>query len=218
MCRRKRRQARSLKVRGGVSSSSWVSCAIGPGVAVVVVMLTFLGPIANARIQPGVDDIGDDLENHHSHGDHHQNSHHDRRIGATNLVEKEAAHTGPGKDALRHDSAAQQERQVQANHRDNRQGGVFQGVDEDNFPARQTLRAGSADIVLTHHFQHGAADIAAVGGKADRARYSAQAAPYEEHLPRRLADLRVEHAHCGQIGQPPPLEQHAKNDTSKARQ
>ena len=53
---------------------------------------------------------------------------------------------------------------VQADHRDDGEHGVAQGVDEDNAELRQALRTGGAHVLLVEVVHHGGAHVARVGG------------------------------------------------------
>ena len=64
---------------------------------------------------------------------------------------------GNGEDAFGNHDAADEQRHAHADNRDNGQGGILQGVPQQNGLRLQALRVGGANVILAQDFQHAGA-------------------------------------------------------------
>ncbi len=73
-------------------------------------------------------------------------------------LDGEAADAGPGEDGFRHDCAGEERAELQAEHGDDGDHGVAQGVAVNDCALGQAFGASGTDVVLAELFEHGGAD------------------------------------------------------------
>jgi hypothetical protein len=78
--------------------------------------------------QPGIGNVGQQLEGHHRQRDQQQDTHHRREVGALQVIDEQPPHPRPGEDAL-DQCPGQQEGQIQADHCDDGSEAFFQRMD-----------------------------------------------------------------------------------------
>ena len=83
-------------------------------------------------------------------------------------VVEEPAHPRPGEDHLGEERAGEEEGHVERHQRHQRDGGVAEGVAQDDQPLAQPLRPRRAHVVLVDHLQHRGAQEAGVPGDPAR--------------------------------------------------
>ena len=79
-------------------------------------------------------------------------------------LDREAADAGPGEDGFGDDCAGEQRAELQAQHGDDGDHGVAQGVAVDDGALGQAFGAGGADVVLAELFEHRGAHHAGEDG------------------------------------------------------
>src|SRR5512145_1915243 len=97
LCRLKRRQVSWRKVSGGPSRSSTARWG------------GFSSLITDSGIEPGINDVGQDLKNDDRSSDQKKDAHDQGRVAIGNAVQKQTSHARPGKDALRDHGSGQKQ-------------------------------------------------------------------------------------------------------------
>ena len=121
---------------------------------------------ADARVEHGVEDVGEQVEQHHEHrGDGHPRQDH-RVVGSFERVEEQQAEAGPAEHPLDHDHPAEQHAGVDGDDGHERDQRVAQRVTPDDLTARHALRPRGAHVVGVQHLEHAVALVAAPRGHA----------------------------------------------------
>ena len=102
------------------------------------------------QVDHQVDQHVDEAEQQHDALDH-------RIVAAQDRIDGQPAEARDGEHALGHHRAADQQRDADADHGDDRHGGVLQRVHEQDAALAEALGARGADIVLLQHLEHGGA-------------------------------------------------------------
>src|SRR5689334_5146374 len=109
--------------------------------------------VADPGIKPAVAQVDEQVHGH----DHHRKEQHgalDQRVVAQqHRIEQQAPHPGLQKDELDDDRAAEQDRELLADHRHHRNEGVLQRVPDDDGALTRTLRASGHDVVLAQYLE-----------------------------------------------------------------
>ena len=115
---------------------------------------------ADARVERGVQDVGEQVEQHHEHrGDGHPRQDH-RIVGALERVEEQQPEAGPAEDALDHDHPAEEHPGVDGDDGHERDQRVAQRVPADHLATRHALRPRGAHVVGVQHLEHAVALVA----------------------------------------------------------
>src|SRR4029077_17855549 len=115
--------------------------------------------IADARVEEAVEHVHEEVrEDDHDRDEHHQGLH-DRVVPPQDRLHQEAREPGQVEDGLGHHEAADEERELDADHGHHRQDRVLERVAPDDDAAGLALGPRGADVVLAHHLeQRGARD------------------------------------------------------------
>ena len=81
-------------------------------------------------------------------GEHQDQPLHDRIVALQHGIDGEAAEPRDVEHGLGDDDARDQQRDADADHRDDRHGGVLQRMQQQHAVGRQALGVGGADVVL----------------------------------------------------------------------
>src|SRR5690606_34198555 len=103
------------------------------------------------RIDEGGDDVGQQVAQHDGGGRHHRDPHDDRNVNALDRLPGQLADAGPAEHAFHDDQPAHEDADVDADHGDDRQDRVRQGMADQDATAGQALGAGGADVILAQH-------------------------------------------------------------------
>src|SRR6185437_13699537 len=102
--------------------------------------------IAHPRVEEAVEHVHEEVrEDHHDRDEHHQVLH-DRIVAPENRLHQEARDPGQVEDGLGHHEAADEERELDADHGHHREDRVLQRVAPDDHPARLALGPRGADV------------------------------------------------------------------------
>src|SRR3990172_6796686 len=110
--------------------------------------------IAYRWVEHPVEQIHGEVRQHHHDGDEHHQVLDDRVVAPEDRLDQETRHPGQIEDGLGDHEAAEQERQLDADHGDDGQHRVLEGVPPDDDTLGLPLGPGGADIVLAQHLEH----------------------------------------------------------------
>ena len=110
--------------------------------------------IPDSRVQIGVNQVDEEIEQHHPGGEKQVDSGNHRVVPVLEGIQQETTDPRQVEDVLHDHRAPDQDRQLQADQGDNRDEGIFDGVPDNHDPLPEPLGPGSADIVLPEHLQH----------------------------------------------------------------
>ena len=113
--------------------------------------------IADARIEPRIGDVGQDVGDHDGDADDDEDAHQHRIVAREDRVEGQAADAGPREHRLGQHRAGDQRPQVEADDGDDRQDGVPQRMHQHDAALRHALRAGIGDVFQAQHVDHAGA-------------------------------------------------------------
>src|SRR5262249_31291740 len=118
----------------------------------------------NARIEPAIEDVGDEVEEHHEASEHERHSHHDGCIVGEDRADEQRADPGNTKDLFGDDGASEDGRHLQSHQRYDGDQCIAHDVFHDDYAFAETFRARRRDVVEADDVQHGGAHIAHKGG------------------------------------------------------
>ena len=110
--------------------------------------------IPYSRIQIGINQVDEEIEQHHPGGEKQVGSLDHRVVTALQGIQHETPEPRQGKDVLHDHRASDQDRQLQANQGHHRDEGIFEGVPDNHDLLPEPLGPGGADIILPQHLQH----------------------------------------------------------------
>src|SRR4030095_6343538 len=108
----------------------------------------------DAWVEEAVDHVDHEVQHDDAGGQEQVDALDDRVVTPGDGVEQELPHAGQDEDALHDDGPADERRELQAHHRDDRDHGVLQNVSRDDGGLRQPLGPRRADVVLAQHLEH----------------------------------------------------------------
>src|SRR5262245_35999932 len=152
---------------GASHGAATAASATSPTTASARAVTSALRLEPDARVQPHVGQVHQEVDDHERRG--HQQDHRldDRVVAVLDRREGEAADARPREDLLDHEGAAHQGAELEREHGDHRQEGVLQRVPDDHGMLGQPLGAGGADVLGAEHVQHPRAEEAREwGGQA----------------------------------------------------
>src|SRR5262249_52587221 len=104
--------------------------------------------IRHSRIDNGIQKVRQQLTKQGEDRKQQDQTHDRWIIELANRFEKQSAHSGPRKNLLEDNGPAKNERQFQAEHRDERNQRVAERMLYDDVCTRHTLRPGRANVIL----------------------------------------------------------------------
>ena len=113
--------------------------------------------IADPRVEQRVGDIDEKVDQHVDEREQQDHRLDGRIIARQHGIDGEPAEARNGEDAFGDDHAADQQRDAEPDHGDDRHGGVLQRVLEQHLDLDLSLGARGADVVLAHHVEHAGA-------------------------------------------------------------
>src|SRR5262252_9138780 len=137
----------SPQVTGGASGAVAV-CTSGYWTAIGL-------PVADARVEPRVGEIDDEVHHHEPEGDEEHEGLHHGIVAMGDRVDHETPHAVQGEHRLRDHEAADEERELRADQGDDGQHGVAEGVADDHRALAETLGPRGADVVVAQDLEEG---------------------------------------------------------------
>ena len=111
--------------------------------------------VPDPRIEPAVGDVDQQVDEDENHGDDNHDALHGPEVRVLRNVEHDVvADARYAVDELQDDVAADDVSEKNADDRQYRNEGVFQGVPDNDDALSQTLRLGGTDVVLAQDLQH----------------------------------------------------------------
>src|SRR5215212_9310157 len=126
--------------------------------------------VLDARVKVDIQQVHEQVRDDEDRGQDQDAGLDDLEVTEVDRFHDQATHTRPGEHGLRDDRAAEHPAELQADDRDRRDGGVLEGMPQNDGLLRQPLGPGRLDVVLAQHFQHRRAGLAS----HDRGRAKAQ--------------------------------------------
>ena len=173
--------------------------------------------IPDARVEHGVEHVDHEIDDDIRAREHEDDALDHRIVAAQDRVDRQAAEARNREHALGDDDAADQQRDADADHRDDRDRGVAQRVPHQHVPGGEALGMRGADVVLAQRLQHRRARDARnqrhVGERERDARQDDVGQPRPEALGERRVAL---HRQPVELDREQP-DQHVADDESRAR-
>src|SRR5262247_2886606 len=110
--------------------------------------------IADARIEPTVEQIHGEVHEHEHHGHEQYTSLHHGVVALEDRRHGQTPHSGPGEDRLGDDGAPEKEAVLEPHHGDHGNQRVGEGVLADHAERRHALGAGRGDVLAPEHVEH----------------------------------------------------------------
>src|SRR5712692_8049498 len=110
--------------------------------------------IADARIEDGIEEIDDEVDEHEARGDEEHAALDEGIVARLDRAHHHGAEPRPGEDRLCQDGSAQEKAHLKPQHRDDGIDRVLEHVPRDDGALGQALGAGRADIVLADDLEH----------------------------------------------------------------
>ena len=104
--------------------------------------------VPHPRVQIGVNQVDQEIEQHHPAGEKQVDSGDHRVVPVIEGIHQETPDPWQVEDVLHDHRAADQDRQLQADQGDNRDEGIFDGVPDNHDPLPEPLGPGGSNIVL----------------------------------------------------------------------
>src|SRR5712692_1883895 len=120
--------------------------------------------IADARVENGVEEIDDEVDEHEGRGDEEHAALDERIVARLDGAHHHGAEPRPGEDRLRQDGPAQEKAHLQPQHRDDGIDRVLEHVPRDDGTLGEALGTRRADVVLPDDLEHARAREAREGG------------------------------------------------------
>src|SRR6516165_4276943 len=108
----------------------------------------------NARIEPAIEDVGDEVEEHHEAREHERHSHHDGCIVGKDRADEQRADPGNTKDLFGDDGPPEDGRYLQSHQRYNGDQCIAHDVFHDDDAFAETFSARGRDVVEADDVQH----------------------------------------------------------------
>ena len=105
------------------------------------------------RVKPGISDVDQEIDRQDYDCIQSDEGLHDRKISIADSLDNQPAHPGRGKHRLGDNRATEHHANAQADHGDDRDGGVLQGVIDHNITVPHTLPLGGTNVIRIEHFQ-----------------------------------------------------------------
>src|SRR5262245_1313287 len=120
--------------------------------AVVAIVAMASRPLVqpNPRVEPTVEQVDRKIDENKAGGDKEYETLDEIEVAACRRIDEQFADAVDVEHLLGHHQAADQERKLETDHRDDGQQRIAQGVSTHDQPGPDTLRLGGADVVLTH--------------------------------------------------------------------
>src|SRR5438552_2317941 len=107
--------------------------------------------IANARVEPAIEDVHEQIDQDEHDGDEQHAALHDRVVTLEDGRDGKAPHTRPREDGLGDDGAAQEKAVLEPDHRDHGDQRVLEGVLAHHAPGRDALGARRRHVLAPEH-------------------------------------------------------------------